>query len=54
MTARDCEAAGRAGIETTGVLTGGFSREELTTAGAAAVFESIAQLSSRLDATSLG
>jgi HAD superfamily hydrolase (TIGR01509 family) len=50
----DCEAARRAGIETIGVLTGGFSREELTEAGAAAVFESIAKLCSQLDATSLG
>ncbi|HYM57754.1 MAG TPA: HAD family hydrolase [Solirubrobacteraceae bacterium] len=50
----DCEAAGRAGIETIGVLTGGFSREELTMAGAAAVFESITELCSRIDATSLG
>jgi HAD superfamily hydrolase (TIGR01509 family) len=50
----DCEAARRAGIETIGVLTGGFSREELTEAGAAAVFESIAELCSRLDGTSLG
>ena len=49
----DCKAAGRAGIETIGVLTGGFSREELREAGAAVVFESIGDLQSRLDDTPL-
>ena len=34
----DCEAAGRAGIETVAVLTGGFSEAELREAGAACVF----------------
>ena len=36
----DCEAAGRAGVPTLGVLTGGFSEQELLDAGAASVFES--------------
>ena len=40
----DCEAAGRAGIETVAVLTGGFSEDELRDAGALMVFDSIAEL----------
>jgi phosphoglycolate phosphatase-like HAD superfamily hydrolase len=35
------------------VLTGGFSEAELREAGAAAVFESIADLRSKLDTTPL-
>ncbi len=51
----DCEAAKRAKIPSIGVLTGGFSREELTMAGGAfVVFESIGKSCTRLDATSLG
>ena len=50
----DCEAAKRAGIDTIGVLTGGFSEQELTDAGAAAVFESIADLHRNLGKTPLG
>jgi HAD superfamily hydrolase (TIGR01509 family) len=49
----DCIAATKAGIETIGVLTGGFSREELLDAGAAVVFESVEELRQRLDETSL-
>jgi len=49
----DCKAAKNAGIETIGVLTGGFSREELLEAGAAVVFESVEELRQRLDETSL-
>ena len=45
----DCEAATRAGIKTIGVLTGGFSEQELTEAGAAVVVESIEELRRRLD-----
>ena len=41
----DCEAAAkRAGIETIGVLTGGFSEAELRDAGAACVFRSLPEL----------
>jgi HAD superfamily hydrolase (TIGR01549 family) len=40
----DVRAAGAAGIPTLGVLTGGFSEQELREAGAAAVVESIAVL----------
>jgi phosphoglycolate phosphatase-like HAD superfamily hydrolase len=50
----DCEAAKRAGIETIGVLTGGFSEEELRTAGAVCVFEQLDRLRENLDSTPLG
>ncbi len=49
----DVEAARRAGIETIGVLTGGFSDEELREAGAVQVFESIAELRERIGETAL-
>ena len=49
----DCEAAQRAGIQTIGVLTGGFARTELEDYGAAAVFESVEELRTRLDDTPL-
>jgi phosphoglycolate phosphatase-like HAD superfamily hydrolase len=49
----DCEAAARAGIATVGVLTGGFSEEELRDAGAACVFERLEDLLSQLDQTPL-
>jgi HAD superfamily hydrolase (TIGR01509 family) len=45
----DCEAAGRAGIATVAVLTGGFSEAELREAGAAAVYRSIVELRNSLD-----
>jgi HAD superfamily hydrolase (TIGR01509 family) len=50
----DCEAAKRAGLETIGVLTGGFSDQELTDAGAVAVFRSLPELTENLDHTPLG
>ena len=53
-TTFDCEAAGKAGVATLAVLTGGFSPEELRDAGAAAVFESVAELRLRLAETPLG
>jgi HAD superfamily hydrolase (TIGR01549 family) len=49
----DIEAARNAGIETIAVITGGFSRAELEEAGAAVVFESVAELRERLDETPL-
>ncbi|MFN2617511.1 MAG: HAD family hydrolase [Thermoleophilaceae bacterium] len=49
----DCEAAKRAGLETIGVLTGGFSEQELLDAGAACVFSSIEELRRSLDETPL-
>ncbi|HEU5004019.1 MAG TPA: HAD family hydrolase [Actinomycetota bacterium] len=39
----DCAAAARAGIDSVALLTGGFSREELTEAGALEVFESLGE-----------
>jgi len=50
----DCVAAGRAGIETIAVLTGGFSEAELREAGAAVVFGSIKDLREQLGQTALG
>jgi HAD superfamily hydrolase (TIGR01549 family) len=49
----DCEAAGRAGIQTVAVLTGGFSEAELREAGAVAVFGSIEELRARVRKTPL-
>jgi phosphoglycolate phosphatase-like HAD superfamily hydrolase len=43
-TVWDVKAAGRAGIETIAVLTGGYSEAELREAGARDVFESISEL----------
>lgn len=45
----DCEAAKRAGVETIALLTGGFHEQELTEAGAVAVFSSIAELIEHLE-----
>ncbi|GAA0318475.1 HAD hydrolase-like protein [Kineococcus aurantiacus] len=47
----DCEAAGNAGMPSLAVRTGGFSVEELTGAGAAAVFDSLPALLDGLDRT---
>jgi HAD superfamily hydrolase (TIGR01509 family) len=50
----DCEAAKRAGLSTIGVLTGGFSEQELEEAGAVRVFRSLPELTENLDDTPLG
>jgi HAD superfamily hydrolase (TIGR01509 family) len=50
----DCKAAGAAGVETVGLITGGFSEQELYEGGAAAVFASIPELLERLEETPLG
>ena len=50
----DCESARNAGLDTIGVLTGGFSEQELLDAGALRVFSSIEELSQRLEETPLG
>ena len=50
----DCEAAKRAGLETIGVLTGGFSEDELRDAGATVVFRSLPELCEGLARTPLG
>jgi phosphoglycolate phosphatase-like HAD superfamily hydrolase len=44
----DCEAAQRAGVPTIGVLTGGFSDQELCAAGAVRVFERLEDLRAEL------
>jgi HAD superfamily hydrolase (TIGR01549 family) len=49
----DCEAAARAGIATVALLTGGFSEQELRDAGAAAVFETLEELSRHMADTPL-
>jgi HAD superfamily hydrolase (TIGR01509 family) len=53
-TPYDVEAAKRARVPTIAVLTGGFSEAELREAGAAEVFESVAELCGRLGETALG
>jgi HAD superfamily hydrolase (TIGR01549 family) len=52
-TTWDVEAAGRAGIQSVTVRTGGFSAAELRDAGAVAVFDSIEELRESLDDTPL-
>ena len=47
----DCQAAARADVPSLGVLTGGFSREELEEAGAKAVYESPAEILESLEDT---
>ena len=49
----DAQAAGRAGVRTLAVLTGGFAEAELTEAGVERVFESVAELRSELQHTPL-
>jgi phosphoglycolate phosphatase-like HAD superfamily hydrolase len=43
------KAARKAGVGTVTVITGGFSEQELREAGAAAVYESVAELRRHLD-----
>jgi HAD superfamily hydrolase (TIGR01509 family) len=50
----DCESAKRAGLETVGLLTGGFSDKELLEAGAARVFHNLQDLRRQLDETPFG
>jgi len=50
----DVRAAANAGVPTLAVLTGGFSVDELKESGAETVFESVAELCSRLGQTALG
>jgi HAD superfamily hydrolase (TIGR01509 family) len=49
----DVRAARSAGVNTIAVLTGGFAIEELRESGAIGVYESVAELRSRLDETPL-
>jgi HAD superfamily hydrolase (TIGR01509 family) len=50
----DCKAAAAAGVATVGLITGGFSEQELRDGGAVAVFESIGELLDRIGDTPLG
>jgi HAD superfamily hydrolase (TIGR01509 family) len=50
----DCMAADGAGVPAVTLVTGGFSRQELTDAGAIAVYESIPELIEHIDETPLG
>ena len=49
----DCKAATRARLPSIGVLTGGFSEQELTEAGATVVFDSVEHLRDHLNTTTL-
>ncbi len=49
----DVRAADAAGVSTLAVMTGGFGTDELRESGAVEVFESVAELGSRLDQTAL-
>jgi HAD superfamily hydrolase (TIGR01509 family) len=49
----DCQAARRARVRSVGVLTGGFSEQELTEAGASAVYAAVEELRQSLDDTPL-
>jgi HAD superfamily hydrolase (TIGR01509 family) len=49
----DCEAATKAGLPSIGVLTGGFSEQELTDNGATTVYDSVAHLREHLSDRSL-
>jgi HAD superfamily hydrolase (TIGR01509 family) len=53
-TPYDVEAAKRAGVATLAVLTGGFSEQELSDAGARKVYESVIELREGLDGIGLG
>ena len=50
----DIVAAARAGVASIGVLSGGFGREELLTAGAVVVYEDVAELLGELDRSPIG
>jgi HAD superfamily hydrolase (TIGR01509 family) len=50
----DVEAASRAGVPAIAVRTGGYGADELSDAGATAVFESVAELCGSLERTRLG
>ena len=49
----DCKAATRAQLPSIGVLTGGFSEQELTETGATIVFDSVERLREHLKTTNL-
>ena len=52
-TPYDAEAAGHAGLRTIGVMTGGWSREELMAAGCVEVYESVAELLEKFEESAI-
>jgi HAD superfamily hydrolase (TIGR01509 family) len=52
-TPYDAEAAGKAGLRTIGVMTGGWTRDELLAAGCIRVYESVAELLAGFDESPL-
>ena len=52
-TPYDAEAAGKAGVWTIGVTTGGWTREELLGAGCIEVYESVGELLDRFEESAL-
>ena len=52
-TPYDAESAGKAGVRTIGVTTGGWSREELLAAGCVEAYEGVAELAVRLEESAL-
>jgi HAD superfamily hydrolase (TIGR01509 family) len=50
----DAEASGRAGVQSIGVLSGGFSRGELQEAGASAIFENALDLCEHIEDSPIG
>jgi HAD superfamily hydrolase (TIGR01509 family) len=52
-TPYDAEAAGKAGIWTIGVMTGGWSREDLLAAGCVEVYTDVGELLDRLEESAL-
>jgi HAD superfamily hydrolase (TIGR01509 family) len=52
-TPYDAEAAGKAGVRTIGVTTGGWSHEELLAAGCIEVYRDVAELLDRFDESAL-
>lgn len=53
-TPYDAEAAGKAGVKTIGVESGGWSRAELQEAGCIAVYKDVAELLKQFDESPLG
>lgn len=52
-TPYDAEAAGKAGLRTIGVMTGGWSRAELMHAGCVEVYDSVAELLEKFEESAL-
>ena len=52
-TPYDAEAAGKAGMRTIGVTSGGWTHDELLSAGCVEVYESVAELLERFDESAI-